>query len=287
MPEISVIIPTYNRGYLIRESIESVLRQTFSDFELLIIDDGSDDNTKEIVENIPDERIVYIPLDSNSGACHARNIGVEHAKGKYIAFQDSDDIWYTDKLEKQLAFLLEHDADMIFCQMKTQRGSREKLYPSKYYKKIEISRNDILKKFLGSTQTFFIRKECFKSVRFDENLPRYQDWEFLIQITKFYKVMYQPKALVIQRLSRDSISANPYKGFAALQYILNKYKNEYENCLVGKASILSYQASFMIAMEKKADKYLWESISANPISVKHWLKFILYKLGVLKFRYRR
>lgn len=286
MPEVSVIIPTYNRGHVIRESIESVLQQTFSDFELIIVDDGSVDNTQKIIEEIQDDRISFIQLKKNAGACHARNVGVNNARGKYIAFQDSDDIWYLDKLEKQVAFLLKNKADMVFCQMISQNGKKETMYPPKGYRNVEINKREILKNFLGSTQTFLIRKECFDTIWFDENLPRYQDWEFLIQATSSYKVMYQAESLVVQRLGSDSISTNPRKGFSALQYILNKYKDDYEKCLEGKANVLSYQATFMIQMNEKADGLLMESLKMNPLSLKHWLKFILYKLRILQLRYR-
>lgn len=286
MPEVSVIIPTYNRGHVIKESIDSILQQTFSDFELIVVDDGSSDNTKMIIEEMQDERITFIQLEKNAGACHARNVGVQNARGKYIAFQDSDDIWYPGKLEKQIRFLQDNRADMVFCQMISQNGNKVAIFPPKRYKIIEISKREILKNFLGSTQTFFIKRECFETVCFDEKLPRYQDWEFLIQVTSSYKVLYQAEPLVIQRLGSDSISANPRKGFCALQYILEKYKDDYESCLEGKANILSYQATFMVQMNENANKFFMESLKLNPLALKHWIKFILYKLRILQFRYR-
>ena len=88
---ISVVIPTYNRGKVIRKSIESVLNQSYKNIELIIIDDGSTDNTEFVVKKISDNRIKYIKLNENKGACYARNIGIKKAKGKYIAFVDSDD----------------------------------------------------------------------------------------------------------------------------------------------------------------------------------------------------
>jgi len=100
--KISVIIPTFNREKLIGNSIKSVLNQTLKNFELIIVDDGSTDNTKEVVDKFQDKRIKYIKLDTNQGASNARNIGIKNAKGKYMSFQDSDDIFYPNKLEIQL-----------------------------------------------------------------------------------------------------------------------------------------------------------------------------------------
>ena len=88
---VSVIIPTYNRAHLIKRSAMSVLNQTYSNLELIIVDDGSTDNTEEVVKSIDDNRVIYIK-QPNQGACAARNNGIDHAKGEFIAFQDSDDV---------------------------------------------------------------------------------------------------------------------------------------------------------------------------------------------------
>ena len=95
----------YNAAETLSAAIESVLAQTFEDWEMIICDDCSTDNTEKIVKNITDSRFHYIRLEKNSGACTARNRGIKEAKGDYIAFNDSDDQWHIDKLEKQLSFL--------------------------------------------------------------------------------------------------------------------------------------------------------------------------------------
>ena len=101
--KVSVIIPTYNRSSVLSRAIDSVLRQSFKDFELIVVDDGSTDNTKELIEKYSDQ-ITYIYQD-NKGVSAARNKGLEHAKGEWIAFLDSDDEWKKKKLEKQIAFI--------------------------------------------------------------------------------------------------------------------------------------------------------------------------------------
>ena len=105
MPEIkvSVIIPTYNRAKLIKRSILSVLNQTYQNFEIIVVDDGSADDTKSVVESFNNPKIRYIRHDINKGQSAARNTGIKNAKGKYIAFQDSDDEWLPEKLEKQMS----------------------------------------------------------------------------------------------------------------------------------------------------------------------------------------
>jgi len=103
-PTVSVIISTYNRAYLIDRFIQSVLNQTYQDFELIVVDDGSTDNTEDIIRQFQekDKRIKYIKHDKNKGGSAERNTGIKNSVGKYIAFQDSDDEWFPEKLEKQM-----------------------------------------------------------------------------------------------------------------------------------------------------------------------------------------
>ena len=99
---ISVIVPTYNRADLISETIESILNQTYKYFELIIVDDGSTDNTEEVIRKFKDSRIKYIKTDNWGGPARPRNTGIKKTKGEYIAFCDDDDIWLPKKLEKQI-----------------------------------------------------------------------------------------------------------------------------------------------------------------------------------------
>ena len=112
---ISVIIPTYNRAKTIIACLDSVCNQTYSNIEIIVVDDCSTDDTREIITNYADHRVKYFCLDSNSGACVARNKGVELSHGEIIAFQDSDDIWHREKLEKQINFLIKGNFELVTC----------------------------------------------------------------------------------------------------------------------------------------------------------------------------
>ena len=101
-PTISVIIPTYNRAHLIGKAVKSVLSQTYQDFEIIVVDDGSTDNTEEIVKSFTDYKIYYICHKHNRGASAARNTGIKASRGEYIAFLDSHDEWLPEKLDKQI-----------------------------------------------------------------------------------------------------------------------------------------------------------------------------------------
>ena len=115
--KISIIIPTYNREKLIYKSIESVLNQTYKNLELLVIEDGSNDNTKKEIYQLKDNRIRYIKLRKNKGANYARNLGIIKSVGEYIAFLDSDDIYCFNKIEKQIKNIEKNKSNFDFCKV--------------------------------------------------------------------------------------------------------------------------------------------------------------------------
>lgn len=126
MDRISVIIPTYNRCDKLQKSIDSVLRQTYSNIEVLIVDDGSTDNTENLVCNISDKRVRYIKLEKNQGVANARNEGVLHATSELIAFHDSDDLWRPEKLEKQMEYWKNHPKfAMVYCAYQYHNEKKE------------------------------------------------------------------------------------------------------------------------------------------------------------------
>ena len=111
-PIVSVIIPTYNRAHLIDKAIKSVLNQTYQDFEIIVVDDGSTDNTNEVLKNFTDSRIHYIFHTSNLGVSAARNTGIKTSQGEYIALLDSDDDWLPEKLDKQVDVLQNESSEV-------------------------------------------------------------------------------------------------------------------------------------------------------------------------------
>ncbi len=199
---ISVVIPTFNRAHLIKRSAQSVLDQTYNNLELIIVDDGSTDNTEDVVKSIDDERVIYIK-QTNQGACAARNNGIDHAKGEFIAFQDSDDVWHEDKLEKQIKCLKQTGADMVVCKVVYIKKNTSKNAPY-YFTEGFIPQNT--PPFGLSTQTFFVKKFVFESTIFDRKMPKYQDFEFLIRCQKYYNIYFMNEILVNYYLQADSIT---------------------------------------------------------------------------------
>lgn len=150
MPLVSVIIPTYNRAHTLPASIDSVLCQTYDNLEVIVVDDGSTDGTEIFVRGLADSRVRYIKNSGNHGPAAARNLGVRRAEGEYVAFQDSDDEWRPDKLEKQMPLLLEplEKTDLVYCEYTRYHGeNRRETVPSKVLP-AESKQGNILPKLL-------------------------------------------------------------------------------------------------------------------------------------------
>lgn len=226
---ISVIIPAYNRDKTIKECIDSVLNQTYKNIEVIVVDDCSSDKTADIVDGYDDVRVKKcVRLPENHGACYARNFGVEFAKGQYIAFQDSDDIWLPEKLEKQFKYMTEGKYDLVFCGMSRHSGSKVSYYPPYEFDELKDAQKQILCLNCVSTQCIIIKKRIFNDIKFDINLRRYQDWDFAIRASEVANMGYVREALVDSFVQANSIT-RMVSVYDSLQVIYSKYKNKIES----------------------------------------------------------
>ena len=191
VPLVSVVIPTHERAQLLKRAISSVLAQTYSRLEIIVVDDASRDNTREVVESFGDSRIRYFQHQTNKGGSAARNTGIRNATGEFIAFLDDDDEWEPEKTEEQIKVL--QDCDVVLC-ASTEPGSSLHEGQSKETVDPEDLRRG---KFTGGgTGVLMAKGNVLKETMFDESLPRYQDWDFFIRIALKHKIVYLNKALV-------------------------------------------------------------------------------------------
>lgn len=230
-PKVSVIIPTYNRAHVLGRSVRSVLDQSYGDFELVIVDDCSTDNTKETVQRLADERIRYIRLDKNSGTpATPTNRGIEVAQGEYIAVQDSDDEWLPDKLEKQMKAFNDAPAEVgiVYTDAWRVRENGKK----EYWPTPRIVPDDgiiydeaLAYRVIGiGTHTLVIKKECFDKVGlFDTELPNLIDTELLIRMSKFYCFYHIAEPLVNYYVTSGSVSSTNESAIVARKLILEKH----------------------------------------------------------------
>lgn len=234
---VSVIVPTYNREKEIARAINSILSQTYVHYEIIIVDDGSTDNTSEVVEKIEDDRIRYIRLDKNQGACHARNVGIQESKYDYIAFLDSDDEWLPHKLEIQMDKMLHStdDVGMIYCRMGSIRRNKQErgIYPPYEWPDDIPLEGDIFRLLLWKntigTPAMLARKKCLEQVGgFLENLHCLQDWELALRIAKNWRIGFVDDVLVELHKVENSISTNHGWHLVARCYIVSQYRKEME-----------------------------------------------------------
>jgi glycosyltransferase involved in cell wall biosynthesis len=207
--KVSIIIPTYNRAKLITKSVKSVLQQTYNNIEVIVIDDNSTDNTEQVLKKIKDKRLRYIKLKQNMGAAYARNIGIKKAKGKYIGFNDSDDIFHKTKVEKQLLNMISNNSDFDFCKLNKFCDSGIWELPNDEQDKAILKGSfisELVKNNYISTQAIIAKKEVFFDINFDEMLPRFQDYDLVLRIASKYSISYTNKPLVTVYVQNDSIS---------------------------------------------------------------------------------
>lgn len=284
-PEVSVVIPTYNRAHLISRAIQSVLSQSYQNLEIVIIDDGSIDNTEEIIKSFKNDRIVYIRHDKNKGASAARNTGIKASKGEYIAFQDSDDEWFPEKLEQQMKAFNNGSPEVgvVYCGFYRIEADKEIYIPGDNIAKKEGNiHTELLKGNFIGTPAVLVKKECFENIKyFDENIPALEDWELWIELSKHYLFKYVNKSLLRSYSTPNSVNLNSKNLLKARETILANHLNDFNK----NKNILS-DHYFNIAVEHYLNgdfaigkHYLINSVKANPLNFKAILRLLVLLSG--------
>lgn len=226
-PKVSVVIPTYNRAHLIQKSIRSVLNQTYKNLEVVVVDD-SDDDTEKRVKEIKDARLIYIKNPKRMGVSAARNIAIHVSTGELIAFQDSDDEWYEDKLEKQVNLLLSLPSEYaaVYCGMEYFDIKTDKVID------IELTEINFRQSYADGmlqtppTQTILIKKNVLDEVGyFDEQLRAAEDTELTIRVSRKYLFGFVKEPLIRVAKNHDSLMGNAMNYLVAYDIIYEKHKD--------------------------------------------------------------
>lgn len=247
-----------------------------------MVDDASTDGTEEIFKECDNDKIRYFRYDTNRGACYARNFGVDKAIGKYIAFQDSDDLWKSDKLEKQLAYMKKNNLDFCFCGMNRVDpvNGGEYYYPGKDFDEKKDAVEQFLDCNMASTQTIMVKRDVMDIIKFDVSFKRFQDWDFSLQAALAgLKMGYLKKALVDSVVQGNSITAMMNSG-KAYEHLFAKYEEYYKKYPKIESEIyLRMGTSFKKTDRKKTKKYLRRSQELKW-DIKTAIKIILYTLHI-------
>jgi len=221
MPKVSVVITTYNRPERIHKAIQTVLNQTFQDFEIIVVDGARSAKNKIEVEKFKDKRIKYIPVRhsavnyiSYKGIQHSRNVGCKRARGKYIAMLDDDDLWEPTKLEKQIkVFEKNIDVGLVLCYTKIETDDEDIIDKTK----LEPTYEDLLKAYnLSSTSSYLILRDLLMNINYwNEELRGMHEYDVALKISKLgFRIITVPEVLMIRnRISNITVESGHYYYF--------------------------------------------------------------------------
>jgi len=292
--KVSCIITTFNRASLLSRAIFSVTNQTYQNVELIIIDDNSSDDTKEIVSGFSDPRIVYIKNKKNLGLSGARNIGAELATGEYVAFLDDDDEWKPDKIEKQLDVFRNSEflnLGLVYTWM-TYMSTEEVFQKLQPVAKGSVFEKAIDDQPIAAGSTWMITKKVFESgVWFDEEIPRGVDGDFVRQLSLKFEVDYVSECLVDYFVDHEHTRmTNSSKGgveraIVGQEITLRKFDEQirrYPDRLANLMSITAYDY-VKIGSFKNASIYFIKAFRVSLLSIvvyKNLIKSFLFVLGL-------
>lgn len=232
--KVSIVIPTYKRANKLSQAIENVLEQTFQDFEVNVVSDGFHKETDLVMERyIENKKIKYYSYSKNKGGNFARNLGIEKSLGEYIAFLDDDDLWASNKLEKQVDILDSNpDIGLVYTGKKTVYPSLNKSYINLPKETGDLSKKIFNSNYIGSTSNVMIRKKILKETGlFDERLPSMQDRELWIRVCQITQIgaVKEPLFIYVNESNNKQISTDFNKKIKAFKILENKYAVFFEN----------------------------------------------------------
>lgn len=285
MPEVSVVIPVYNRERLIGRAIQSVLDQTFQDFELIVIDDHSSDNTLRTLENIRDRRIRVFSHKRNLGAQAARNTGIRNSKGRWISFLDSDDLYLVNSIAIRLDCARKENVKIVHSEgLVIDKGDSKPKW-----RRIPKMKGDIYRELLcrpgPAYQTLLVAHDALEAIGpLDETLPAYQEWETCLRLAKSFRFGFvEEPTYLYNRQEAISISKSANNSADGYIQILKRYESEIED-LCGKKALGSHylRASyFLMRAGRKKEAMVWyrNAWKMNPFQARLWAYLPVIGIG--------
>jgi len=279
LPLVSIIIPTYNRSHIIGKTVESVLKQTYRNIEIIIVDDASADNTESVIRNIRDNRIKFIKHDKNLGASAARNRGISESNGEFVSFLDSDDTINPEKIQKQVNAILNADEDVaaVYCGLnlidfKTKEIIGQSIHKKNFYNNFKNG------KFIltPTTGTILARKDAIVDIGgFDERLPAHQDTELAIRFCQKYNYLLLEEFLVNAVKNHDQISSVSKNHIKGKEIIFEKHKKFLSKHIL--YGLCKQIANYYIISgnSSKAIFYIKEALKLKPFKLLTLFQIIL------------
>ena len=282
-PTISVIIPTYNRAHLVGRATRTVLAQSFEDFELIVVDDGSTDRTEDVIRGFHDPRIRYIRHQVNRGAQAARNTGIAAAGGEYISFLDSDDEWLPDKLRLQMEIfdLNPHRLENLGVvltgsqqvQLETDERSRPVIYDCYGYVYPQV----FLRKVQGQMPALVRKDVLDRAGRYDESLPAAQDWDMLVRLAAICQFDAVREPVYLRYHHRGDHVRTVDNAITAYRLLFDKYAAAFARYPKYRGALHTYLSSACLKKNagREARREAWCAITLNPCQGKAYAYWLL------------
>lgn len=273
---VSVILPTYNRSHSLVAAMNSVLIQSHKDLELIVVDDASSEDIESVVLGVGDTRVKYVRRTQNGGAGAARNTGLAHATGDYIAFQDSDDIWLPNKLERQLQLLasLPEHVRVVTGAKIVYYGPTRMLQAPPPAGPLRIDENQLVRLLTEnriSVQNALFQTGCFPGTNwFDECASANEDWEFAIRLAQHTTIYEDIEPVVLGFISADSISMNDRRELIGYLRILRKNRAILRQLKLQRSMLMIGASRYFLKLGKRstARKFLVASFLDNPPNIR-------------------
>jgi len=224
-PLVSVVLPTHNREELLRIAVQSVLSQTVDDLELIVVDDGSTDDTQALLQTFGDPRLVCVHLEDSHGAAAARNAGIRRSAGSFIAFQDSDDEWLPSKLADQLAVFEQHaEVGGVGGRYSIDAGVLSSHISAPCLELGLDYESELLEGSCCVTPVWMIRRCLLDDIGlFDERMPCLEDWDLLLRLSKRTAMRAAPTEVLIKRGAADSLGGDIRLRAEGLEHLLDRH----------------------------------------------------------------
>ena len=222
---VDIILPNYNKAKYLKETLDSIVSQSFKNFKIYVIDDCSKDSSIDVIKKYSDKRIILKQLKKNKGVSFCRNLGVRQSVSKYICFVDSDDYWHENKLENQIKFMEKFNHDFTYTDYipftENQNGK-------KFKKRVSVPEQFDFKKFVNNSSiamsTVMLKRSIIKKLRF-KKLKICEDYQFKCEILKKYKAYRCNNTLMYYRISKDSLQSNSLRNLYWVWNINKKFNN--------------------------------------------------------------
>lgn len=287
-PRVSVVIPTYNRASTLKRAIQSVLSQSFTDLELLVVDDASTDATADVIKNFSDPRLRYLPSRERLGVSRARNLGINNAQGELVAFQDSDDEWRVEKLARQVSAYDAGGSDIVLVvcgDLVMNQYSMSYLGVASDDAVVDVTAMTVLR--IPPCPCWMASKSALiKTGGFDDQLNCFEDWELSLRLSEHGRVLMVNEPYTLRQKTPNSLFSTEKNYIPNLKRILGRHQQRLRQHPVAWTQYCNLlgQTECQYGSCREGRSWFWQALAARPLALRTWANIGFSLLGSAMFR---